>query len=433
MSRRRVWVAPALAVVVLAAAAGVGATVWGGDLRYRHSLARYDGDRGEPNRYVDLDDGEAQLAIGSPDGHRIVVQWRDPDGRGWTEPETVWADEENRAIENTIRYGGGTVAIRQVYTTDVHSDSDIDSITVGIVCRELVCTAEGAPGFGGEAQVTPDGRTVYLGQSERGASFWTAEDGIHRVSWSGHPGFDYHEVSPSDPVLAPDGSLRVVTSEPSRDAGTFELLVGTPGTADLSPVARTTERLRGRAPSDCRSSLRTYSADWVELHPQDHRTRDLWFVRDGAGWTVSGDDPSGLRPADVERGCCDTSTIGFVHWNDVAFGSPDGHRILVQHHLLGEEGWSEPLLLEGATTGHRCTWQDGHEIGEHGFAVLMVCHSGEVRDEFRGDAYALAVTTDLEQWESVFVTDVRRPPEVDGDRVRVGDTTWTVDGGFVTR
>ncbi len=121
MAPRRVWVVLALATAVLVTAAGLGWAVWGEDLRYRHALVRYDDHRGEPNRYVHLDDGEAQLSIGSPDGHRIVVQWRDPDGRGWTGPETVWSDEENLAIENTVRYGGGTVAVRQVYTTDVNS------------------------------------------------------------------------------------------------------------------------------------------------------------------------------------------------------------------------------------------------------------------------------------------------------------------------
>jgi hypothetical protein len=427
---RRWWIALAVGFGVLMTSAAVGWAVWGEDLGYRHALVKYDDDRGEPNRYVDLGDGEAQLSIGSPDRHRIVVQWRDPDGHGWTEPETVWTDRDNIAIENTVRYGGGTVAVRQVFTTDVHSDSDIDSLTVGIVCRELTCTAQEAPGFGGEAQVTPDGGTVYLGQSEEGAYLWTADDGIRLAPWSGHPGFEYHVTSPSEPVLAPDGSLRVVSSRPSRRTCTFELLTSAPDTADLVPAGRTTERLRGRARSDCRSYLATFSADWVEAHPDDHRAADFWFVRDGDTWTTTREDPSGLEIVDVDRGCCDSSVIGFVHWNDVAYGSPDGRRIQVQHHELGEETWSEPELLDGAPAGYRCTWMDGHEVGEEGFAVLMTCHSGKVRDEFSGDAYVLAVSPDLRDWESAFVSDVRQEPHVDDDRVTVGETTWTPEDGF---
>jgi hypothetical protein len=74
-----------LRVVVLVTAAGVGWARWG-DLRYRHALEKYDNDHGESNRYVDLDDGEAQFSIGSPNGHRIVVQWRTPTGRAGPRP-----------------------------------------------------------------------------------------------------------------------------------------------------------------------------------------------------------------------------------------------------------------------------------------------------------------------------------------------------------
>ena len=243
MSRRGL-VALTVALGVLITGAAVGWAAWDADSGYRHALVKYDDHRGEPNRYVNLGDGEAQLSIGSPDRHRIVVQWRDPDGHGWTEPETVWTDNNNVAVENTVRFGGGTVAIQQIYTTDVDSDSDIDSLTVGIVCRELTCEARRSPGFGSEAQVTPDGGTVYLGQSEKGAS---AVDGRRR-----HPGRAL--VRPprvrlprgvaSEPVLAPDGSLRVVTSRPSRGSCTLRA-------ADRHARHGRPDRRRPAPPSGC--------------------------------------------------------------------------------------------------------------------------------------------------------------------------------------
>jgi hypothetical protein len=212
MLRRRALSALALGLLIPMAATGCSA---GGDAGgYTDELVKYDNDKGEPNRYVDLDDGEAQLSIGSPDRHRIVVQWRDPDGSGWTAPETVWTDEKNTAIQNTVRYGGGTVGILEMYSTDPDSDSDTDSVTIGIICRDRVCTAKKTPGYGGEAQVTPDGSAVYLGQNAKGAALWTPEKGIHLSRWSGHPGFEYRVVSTSAPALATDGSLRVVTSRP---------------------------------------------------------------------------------------------------------------------------------------------------------------------------------------------------------------------------
>lgn len=416
---RRLLLTLGTVLAVLVAGAGVGWVVWGDDLDYRHHLERYDDATGEPSRYVNVGDGRAQLAIGSPDRHRIVVQWRDPDGTGWTAPETVWEDEDNTFIEDTVRFGGGTAGILATYTPDTSKDSDIGDLTVGIVCRERSCTAKAEPGGAGEAQVTPDGGTVYLGQDEHAAYLWTAARGIHAEPWSGHPGFAYRRVSPSEPVLAPDGSLRVVTSRPSRGSCTFELLAGRPGTAALEPVGRQREPLRGKARSDCRSYLDTYSSDWVTVHSEDHRVPTFWFVQDGDAWTTTTTDPSGLELVDVGRRCCETLVIGFVHWNDVAFGSPDGRRIQVQTHLLGDETWSRVQVLAGAPAGARCTYIDGHSLGD-GFAVLLQC----------GRAYAVAATPDLRHWESTYVTGVRDEPQVDGDTLRLGGTTWTPDGGF---
>lgn len=132
MTRGRLVGVIVLALVLLTGGAYAGWRQVGGD--YDHALERYGDEAGEPHRFVDLPDGEAQLAIGSPDGHRVVVQWRDPDGSGWTAPETVWRDRSMVALDNTVRYGGGTVAIRQTFSPDV---------TVAAV---LVCERTGGAG-----------------------------------------------------------------------------------------------------------------------------------------------------------------------------------------------------------------------------------------------------------------------------------------------
>lgn len=418
---------PRLLVIVAVALAVVGGLAWAGWAAwgpgvYGQTLVRYDDDRGEANRFVNTGDGEAQLSIGSPDGHAIVVQWRDPDGHGWTDPDTVWDDDTNTAVDNTVRLGGGTVGILQTYTPDVHQDSDIDNVTVAIVCRDQRCDAQLSPGYGGEPQVTPDGSTVYLGQSEQGASLWTRDDGFRLARWSGHPGFAYRRDSPSEPVLAPDSSLRVVSSHPSRGSCTFELLTSTPGTADLSVAARTTEPIRGRSRSDCSSYLQTFSADWVDVEPSDHRAAGFWFVRDGDTWRTTREDPSGLQPVDVDgRACCDTGIVGFVHWNDVAYGSPDGRTIVVQTHLLGEERWREPVTIEtDVPESRRCTWIDGTDAGDDGMALLMQC----------GQGYVVAASADLLTWDSAWVDGVRQEPEVADDVLHVGSLTWSDADGF---
>lgn len=409
-----------LALLVLGAGAVAGWSMWHGEDEYAHALERYGNDRGEPNVYVNLPDGDAQLALGSPDGHRLVVQWRDPDGHGWTAPETVWNDEKNQAIENTVRYGGGTAAIVETYVADVHDDSDIGNEYVAVVCRDLTCDATEARTT--EAQVTPDGSTAYLGQSDAGVRFWDVSDGFQDAPWSNHPGFDYHRTSPSEPVLAPDGSLRVVGSAPDRGTCTFELFTSAPRSAALTAVDAVTEPLRGNRTSDCRSYTATWSDTWLQVNPQDHRAATFWFVGDDdGGWETTTEDASGFDLIDVGRGCCSSATAGFVHWNEVTFGSPDGERIQVQSHLLGEEKWSEPVVLDGAPPGAGCTWQDGYEAGPAGFAVVMTCRDG----------LAVAASPDLREWTSTYLPGATGTPAGDDEGLTIGKRrVWTPTDGF---
>lgn len=432
-SRSRLLLVLAVAAV-LVAGAGIWSVTGDGGGRYGHSLERY-GDGGEANRYFNLPDGEAQLAYGSPDRHRLVVQWRDPDGHGWTAPDTVYVDKTNTAIDSTIRYAGGTIAIDEAFTPDTSKDNDIGDIAVRIVCRDERCTpGEAFPGYSAdEPQLTPDGATVYFGQSKDGVLMWTEDGGFDEWSWSGHPDWNYRTTSSSEPLLSPDGSLRVVSAKTARGSCTFALLSSTPGNADLDELARTTEPLRGVAESDCRSYLDTFSADWVSTHPDDHRADDFWFIRDGDAWTTTKDDPSGLVAFARGRSqCCGLAIAGFIHWNDLAFGSPDGQRISVQTHFQGEESWEPRQLLDGAPDGYRCTWLDGGEVGD-GFALLLTCHSGRGGDPYRGDAYAVAYTPDLVHWESAFVTDVTNDPVIDDGVTIKGTprTTVTPEDGIV--
>ena len=417
---RRGWFVTVLVLLTLGAGVVVGWSMWRDGGEYGHDLEQYDDRTGEPSVYVNLPDGDAQLALGSPDGHRLVVQWRDPDGHGWTSPETVWDDPDMRAIENTVRYGGGTVAIVETYTDDVHDDSDIGNLQVAVVCRDRTCDAHA--GSSTEAQVTPDGATAYLGQSRKGVLLWSTGRGFGTEPWRGHPGFDLHRTSPSEPVLAPNGSLRIVSSTPSRDSCTFALLTSAPGSADLTMRARHTEPIRGRSLSDCRTYLATWGDSWVQVNAEDHRATTFWFVGDSSGpWRATARDASGLAPVDVDRGCCDTSIAGFVHWNDIAFGSPDGRRIQVQSHLLGQQHWSEATVLDVAPARSGCRWMDGTEVGPEGYAVLMGCRDG----------LAVAASPELETWESAYLRGVEGEPIGDDDGLRVGDRLiWTPARGF---
>ena len=440
-------------VLVLAVAGGTTWVVAGDSVRdlvggtYTHELQRYDDDTGERNRFLNLPDGEAQLSLGSPDGHRLVVQWRDPDGTGWTAPETVHEDRTNRAVDSTVRVAGGTVAIVETYVDDVSDDSDIGDVEVLVACRDLRCETGrsmtvGEDGAVDEPQLTPDGRTVLFGWSREGAIAW--EEGSGFATWAWRNPFT-RRAAVSRPVLAPDGSLRLVRGRLGREGGrhtcTYTLLTSEPGSGQLRESGSTTARLPGRRGSECRSYLQTYSADWVGVEPDDHATEGFWFVRERDRWTTTSQDPSGLVAGpDRRRGeCCDLGIAGFIGWDSLAYGSPDGRRITVQPHFQGEESWEPQQVLPGAPPGYRCTFMEGGQVGDHGYAVYLVCHSGPrspSEDEFRGDAYAVAVSPDLRTWETFFVRDVVGDVQVDQDvGVSVTGrplTSWRPDEGVVT-
>lgn len=437
----------------LAVAGGTAYVVAGDSLReavggpYTHKLHRYDDDQGERNRFLNLPDGEAQISIGSPDGHELVVQWRDPDGHGWTAPDTVHEDRENRAVDNTVRVAGGTVAIVETYTPDTSDDSDINDIDVLVVCRDLTCETGRSVTVGeeqaavDEPQLTPDGEVVLFGWSPEGALAW--EEGAGFVTWTWRNPFT-RRTAVSRPALAPDGSLRLVRGRPGREGDrrtcTYTLLTSEPRDGALAESGSTTATLPGRGGSECRSYLQTYSADWVGVEPDDHRTDGFWFERRGEAWTTTFDDPSGLvaGPDRGRRQCCDLGIAGFIGWDSLAYGSPDGRRITVQAHFQGDESWEPQQVLPGAPGGFRCTFMEGGQIGDDGYAVYLACHSGRSdpgESEFRGDAYAVAVSPDLRNWDTFFVRDVTGDVQIDQDSgVAVSGrplTSWTPEEGVV--
>jgi hypothetical protein len=423
-----------LAVVLLAAAAWLLVVQRGP--AYDASLVRHDDDRGEANRYTDLADGEAQLAIGSPDGHRAVVQFRDPDGSGWTEPETVWEEPDETFIDTTLRYGGGTVATTLLYTADTGDEYDGDDTTIALVCPdgEVSCTARRLPTITSEPQVTPDGTAAWFDQDEDGTTVWTAEDGFLDLAWSGHPGYPAYGrpgERPSEPLLSPDGSLTVVAGRPSDRPGACDvrLLRAPRGTADLVEEAAATVdvRLTGRGGlAECDVRLATFSDDWLRVDPDAANSDPFWFVRAGGGWEVSREDPSGLMAGR------EVLVAGFVSWNDVAWSMPDGRTLQVQSHLLGEETWSDPVAVgEGLVPeGARCEDPyEGYEVGDGAFAIVVQCEEGAARGAL------VAASADLEEWEAEYV--VARDPFAElaeePDRLVVGPLVWTPGEGFSRR
>ena len=145
-----------------------------------------------------------------------------------------------------------------------------------------------APGFGGEPQVAPDGLTAYLGEDEEGVWMWSASWGeIRHLDWSGHPSYGAGPVVPSQPALAPDGSLRVTVNRRVPGGGCrHELLVSEPLRADLVAVAETERPRQGPAPSRCRPFLDVPTTDRVVVRPVDPGQRAFGWDRTDDGWVV---------------------------------------------------------------------------------------------------------------------------------------------------
>lgn len=285
----RVLVAVAAAVVVLAGLGALWATVLHDDVvTYRHAQRTY-ADQAPPARVVELEGDPAAVSVGSPDGRTLTIQWRDPDGEGWTEVEEVFVLEGRAArgrdlSDTTAHEEGGTVAVLALFSNG--NDDDGDDLDVGLVCRDRACWVQPRPGFGGEPEVAPDGTTAYLGEDPRGAWLWDEADGIRRVAWSGHPPYGAGPVSTSQPALAPDGSLRVAAARVVPGGCRFTLLTTPPLSGDLTPVATTTRPRSAPADSRCRPFLTAPGPDRVVVRPVDPGQRAFAWDRIEDGWTV---------------------------------------------------------------------------------------------------------------------------------------------------
>jgi hypothetical protein len=368
-------------------------------------------------RYFNLPDGKAQIGV-STSGRSISVRWRDPDGASWTDPEVVY--DPGRMIQTfmRIRVGGPTLALFATYTprdTYYPEDDDVteeewarlddDDVTAFVVCRDGSCTASRPyPGTLGDApQVTPDGQHVFLAERDGAYVTWHGEDIVEQQP-SGLPDGDYGD---GQPLLAPDGSLRVVHGRPDPDGCDYTLLTTAPGEAAYAEAMRYQDARDRR--ERCTTQLETFSSDYVIVSRSKY---DVWFLaRTDDTWRKVAEDPSGQvrypRPGTPKlAGAYERS--GFWHWREVVATSPDGRTLVVQVHFPGEETWGPPRVVARAPEGSECIFIDPMPTYTHGeedpFYINLRCRSRPSPGARRKYWYPTAVTDDGRTWHSFLAT-----------------------------
>lgn len=402
---------------------------------------------GERFRTFKLDDGRAgEVAVAT--GDRILVKWRDPGETKWSEPKVVYADEYGAYAR--VRVVGTTVAIRADFNTQPMSDEYGESgeaSTVFIACRLRECDTSrrylevaepdcqrgscvrSRPESNGVTQVpelSADGKRAFFGVTERGYALWEPGAGFRE---------DESDGSPEDigaPMLAPDGTFRLVGGEVTRSGCRFTLFTS----ATFAPSY--TEQLTYDAPvrsPDCRTNLETFSPDYLLVHTAEDAS-PTYAVRDGSAWRTVSEDPSGMvryRKAAGRTANGSVVRTGYWHWREMVTASPDGRRLVAQVHFPGEPTWSKPRVVAEAPAGVKC-----FEIaptstpGEEPFYVSLRCRSRPTPSAQWTYLEVNAITEDGRTWRSFTSTD--GASRVGEDLYFAGHppTRWSPSAGVTT-
>jgi hypothetical protein len=245
------------------------------------------------------------------------------------------------------------------------------------------------------------GDIVFFGVTERGYVLWEPETGIRELAPAGLPSTG----SPGAPILAPDGSFRLVSGQPVPHGCRLTLLVS----SAAQPTY--TEAAVGHVPSqsgNCATTLETFSDDYVLAHTD--RRLPLYLLRRGGAWVQTDQDPSGMVRYRPHRGRTAVGSVvrtGFWHWREVVTASPDGRRLVAQVHFPGSPSWTAPVTVARAPREATC-----FEIAPTStpaaepFYVTMLCYVGTSLRAARSYIAVHAVTEDGLTWHSAIGDDL---------------------------
>lgn len=405
-------------------------------------------------RYLRLDEGRAgTIAVWTSD--RIQVSWRGPDGPGWSAPVVVDGGSGRYLMGTSVRLARTTLAIRATYNTKPPGEDEVDepgvTTSVFIVCRPGSCVASehyehvqeppcrrgsclsSRPESKGVTQVpelSSDGDQVYFGATERGYVVWNRDGGLHELEPESLPP---DEVL-GTPMLAPDGTMRVVAGREESDTCRLRLFTSRPvgESATAVPFAEQASTTAATETGNCATTLEAFTSDQLLVHTD--RAEPSYLVQIGDRWESTTEDPTGMlryRPRPGRQAAGSTVRTGYWHWREVITGSPDGRRLVAQVHFPGEARWTEPVTVTVAPRGLQC-----FEIAptstpaQEPFYVSMRCRSRPSREAEWAYVGVHAVTEDGLTWASTFGDDL--PTRVGEDLFFGGGPAhrWTPEGGL---
>ena len=315
---------------------------------------------------VTLDNG-VEIAIGSDDDDRFVVQWRDDGGSKWSAPKTVADGSDLDASKVTLEARGDTAFAGLDWYDEDDDERESYGRSDALVCRAFDCELlEDA----GEPMADTKGRYAVARVDEDDFEYavWRAGEGWgDTITLEGVPKENERAIKPRVYLLG-DRSFVTVIGREAADGCTFELLSSKPEEAELEVVAATTPRLQ----DGCYAENVAADGDEVTAYNRDI-DQQISFTRDGKDWTDDLSATGGLLPIDPAAG------FGMVLTeleddSSVAIGSPDLRTIVAQRRPTGQTEWSTATTLLRAPAGEQCHTARADTIFEHtDVAYLVLC------------------------------------------------------------
>jgi hypothetical protein len=323
----------------------------------------------QPVTVTDLPGG-GRVAVGSPDGHDVVVQWQAEGSDGWSDQSTVYTEPEQFTHDVAVEAAGDTVVIGPDFWVEQTLDDDYaPTHSAQVVCRDRTC----APGHR-----TPDG-TLSSTDLDRAGTYATFSlGGDDLLVWDDGSFSTEKTVGlPRDAARAtlPDGTLVAVDPQEHRGLCRYRLLTAAEGTTTY--VARA---VSGDHPALLPCSVAgveatddTVSVLLEELPDPVEFTREKDDGAGGRGWrAVEPAAPLQAYPDTRGRTTLATLVTSRSDGSDVAIGSPDTRRIMAQLRAKGSTEWSAPVQVATAPAGTSCRFQSV-DRDEQTVADLVSC------------------------------------------------------------